>query len=104
MWQRSPNGIIMPYVLNTMRRDAFKFLWRYIHFANNYQRPKQSDNNYDQLFKATYVLKEVGSGICWVGQAEKDVSLDESMIKYCGRAVEFIRLSKICQQSQSNTE
>ncbi len=51
MWQRPPYGISMPYVQNTMQRDAFEFLWQYIHFANNYQWPKQSDNKYDPPFK-----------------------------------------------------
>jgi hypothetical protein len=74
-----------------MQHDAFEFLRRYIHFANNSQWPEQSDNNYDPLFKVTYVLKEVGSGIRRVWQAGKDVSLDELMIKYCGRAVAFIQ-------------
>ncbi len=91
MWQRPPYGISMPYVQNTMQCNAFEFLRRYIHFAKNYQQQKQSVNNYDSLFKITYVLKEVGSGIRQVWQAGKDVSLDESMIKYCGHAVAFIQ-------------
>ncbi len=91
MRQRPPYGISMPYVQNTMQRDAFEFLRRYIHFADNYQRPKQSDKNYDPLFKVTYVLKEVGAGIRRVWQAGKDISLDESMIKNCGRAIAFIQ-------------
>ncbi len=86
-----PYGISMPYVQNTMQHDAFEFLWWYIHFANNYQRPKQYDNNYDPLLKVNFVLKEVRSDIRRVWQAGKDVSLDESMIKYCGRAVAFIQ-------------
>jgi hypothetical protein len=101
MWHYPPYGIGMPYVQNTMQRDAFKFLQQYIHFANNYQQPKQSDNNYDPLFKVTQVLKEIRSGICRVWQAGKDVSLNESMIKYL---VVLLRSSNICQQSQSNME
>ena len=91
MWQRPPYGISIPYVQNTMRRDAFEFMRQHIHFTDNYQRPKTTDKNYDPLFKVTYVLKEVGSGIRRVWQAGKDVSLDESMIKYCGRAIAFIQ-------------
>ncbi len=91
MWRRSPYGISMPYIQNTMMRDAFEFLRQYIHFSENYQRPKSSDANFDPLFKVSYVLEEVGSGIHRVWQAGKDVSLDESMIKYCGRAVAFIQ-------------
>ncbi len=91
MWRRPPYGISMPYVQNTMQRDTFEFLQRYIHFADNYQWQKQSDNNYDPLIKVTYVLKEVRSGIRQVWQAGTDASLNESIIKYCGRAVAFIQ-------------
>jgi len=91
MWQRPPHGISIPYVQNTMQRDAFEFMRRHIHFADNYKRPKTTDKNYDQLFKVAYVLKEVGLGIRRVWHAGKDVSLDESMIKYCGRAIAFIQ-------------
>jgi len=91
MWQRPPYGISIPYVQNTMQQDAFEFMRRHIHFTDNYKRPKTTDKNYDPLFKVTYVLKEVGLGICRVWHAGKDVSLDESMIKYCGRAIAFIQ-------------
>ena len=63
MWQRPPYGISIPYVQNTMQRDAFEFMRRHIHFADNCKRPKTADKNYDPLFKVTYVLKEVGLGI-----------------------------------------
>jgi len=74
-----------------MQRDAFEFMRRHIHFTDNYKRPKTTDKNYNPLFKVTYVLKEVGLGIRRVWHAGKDVSLDESMIKYCGRAIAFIQ-------------
>ncbi len=50
-----------------------------------------TDKNNNPLFKVTYVLKEVRFVIRWVWHAGKDVSLDESMIKYFGRAVAFIQ-------------
>ena len=90
MWQHPPYGISIPYVQNTMQRDEFEFMRRYIHFADNYKWPKTMDKNYDPLFKVTYVLKEVRFGIRRVWHAGKDVLLDESMIKYCGHAVAFI--------------
>jgi len=64
---------------------------RYIHFADNYKWPKTTDKNYNPLFKVTYILKEVRFVIRWVWYAGKDVSLDVSMIMYCGRAVAFIQ-------------
>ena len=108
MWQCPPYayGNSMPYVQNTMQHDAYEFLRQYIHFADNYQWPrKQSNKNQDWLFKVTYILKEIISGICRVWQARKDISLDEYMIKYCGGAVMLLPSSNICQhQSQSNTK
>jgi hypothetical protein len=61
------------YVQNTMQHDAFEFLVQHIHFAGNNQWQKQLDPNYNLLFKVMYILKEVGSGICWVWQAGNDV-------------------------------
>ena len=79
MRQRPPHGISIPYVQNTMQRDAFEFMRRHIHFADNCKRPKTAEKNYDPLFKVTYVLKEVGLGIRRVWHAGKDVSLFRSM-------------------------
>jgi len=70
-----------------MRRDAFEFLRRRIHFAENDQRKNQGKNQgepgYDPLFKVRYVLDEIGKGLIKVWHAGKNLSLDESMIKYC---------------------
>jgi hypothetical protein len=91
MWQWSHYGLSIPYVRNSMRRDAFEFLRRHIHFAENDQRKNKGEPGYDPLFKVRYVLDKIGKGLIKVWQAGKNLSLDKSMIKYCGRAVAFVQ-------------
>ena len=35
MWQKAPYRLSLPYVRNSMTRDAYEFLRRNIHFADN---------------------------------------------------------------------
>lgn len=51
IWQWSPYGLSIPYVRNSMRQDAFEFLRRHIHFAENDQRKNEGEPAYDLLFK-----------------------------------------------------
>ena len=38
MWQKSPYGLSLPYVLNSMSRDAYEFLQRNLHFTDHYKQ------------------------------------------------------------------
>ena len=38
MWQKTPYGLSLPYVRNSMSRDAYEFLRRNLHFADNYKQ------------------------------------------------------------------
>jgi hypothetical protein len=74
-----------------MRQDAFEFLRRHIHFADNHKQKHEAESGYDPVFKVRYVLDEIGKGLIRVGSAGKKLSLDVSMIKYCGWAVAFVQ-------------
>ncbi len=50
MWQGSPYGLSIPYVRNSMRRDAFEFLQRHIHFADNNKQKREGEPRYNVLF------------------------------------------------------
>jgi hypothetical protein len=91
LWQGSPYGLSIPYVRNSMQRDAFEFLRRHIHFADNHKQKREGEPGYDVLFKVRYVLDEIGKGLRRVWSAGKKLSLDKSMIKYCGRAIAFVQ-------------
>ncbi len=38
MWQKTPYGLSLPYVQNSMSRDAYEFLRRNLHFADTYKQ------------------------------------------------------------------
>ena len=38
MWQKTPYGLSLPYVLNSMSRDAYEFLQRNLHFTDHYKQ------------------------------------------------------------------
>ena len=46
---------------------------------------------YDPLFKINFPLEVMIEGCRKARVAGKDVTIDESMIKYCGRAVSFVQ-------------
>ena len=91
LWRKPPHGISMPYVRNTMPRNAFEFMRRNIHFADNSRRYPATHPCYDPLFKLAYPLKVFMSGINAAWQAGKYVTIDESMIKYMGRAISYVQ-------------
>ncbi len=50
-----------------------------------------TDTNYDPLSKIRYILDELMKGMCNGWTAGKNIVIDESMIKYCGRAIKFVQ-------------
>jgi hypothetical protein len=90
MWQGSPYGLSIPYVRNSMQRDAFEFIHRHIHFVDNHKQKCESELGYDPLFKVRYVIDEIGKGLIRVWSTGKKLSIEKSMIKYCGWAVAFV--------------
>ena len=74
-----------------MKRDAYKFMRRFMHFADNYLRKKPYKEGYDRLFKVSHVIDEVLKGIHHTWKAGKRVTVDESMIKYMNRTVPYVQ-------------
>ena len=66
-----------------MVRRAFEFMRLYIHFSDNSSRSVRSAS----LNKPKYFKKEILKGLQKSWTAGKCVTIDESMIKYKGRAV-----------------
>jgi len=91
MWVARPRGQKDPIAVNTMNRDACKFIRRFIHFADNERKPKAGSANYSPLFKIEKLQSEMMAAICSAYTAGKWVTLDESMVKYKGRAVKFVQ-------------
>lgn len=94
MWQKAPHGLAISYVRNSMSRDAYEFMRRNIHFADNSLRKEQYQVGYDPLFKVSYALDTMMNGIRSAWQPGKHIAIDESMIKYMGRAVSYVQYMK----------
>jgi len=91
LYRAAPHGINVPILRNVMKRDAFTFMRRFIHFCDNSKAKKKGEPGYDALFKVSYALDIMVSGIRKVWCAGQRVTIDESMIKYMGRAVGFVQ-------------
>ena len=82
-WTQGLYGYNTPYVMNSMRREAFEFLRRFIHFTN---KQKKIIN---PLHKVQYVLDKLLKNLKRAWIAGRKVVIDESMIRYKGKAVKF---------------
>ena len=91
LWRNPPHGISIPYVRNSMSRDAYEFMRRSIKFCDNTKRKERNVAGYDPLFKVRYPLEVMMKGMRGAWIAGQHVTIDESMIKYMGRAVTFIQ-------------
>lgn len=70
-----------------MKRDAFEFMRRYIHLSDG-TRENFHDDPLHKIRKVLDILSK-NLGNAWI--AGDKVCVDESMIKYMGRAVTFIQ-------------
>ena len=72
-----------------MSFHAFEFLRRYIHFEDNRNAKPRSNPLFDPLWKIRWALESVSQNIRKSYNAGKDVAIDESIIRYRGRAISF---------------
>lgn len=92
MWYRkSPYGLSYPVIQNTMSRNAWIFVKRFLHFATTSQGPKPDDPKYDPLFKIRSVLDTVQEKLHKAWNCGEKVTIDEGMVKYNGRAIKFVQ-------------
>ncbi|KAL9183005.1 hypothetical protein ACHAXT_004792, partial [Thalassiosira profunda] len=91
MWRKPPHGLKMAYVQNTMTRNAYEFMRRYIHFADNARKRESTDPLYDPMWKVAEPLEVMTKDIQLSWNAGKYVVIDKSMIRYKGRAVAFVQ-------------
>jgi hypothetical protein len=85
-WRETPYGLQTPWIYNTMTRDAFLFLKRYLHFLDSSQMPA---TNCTPLFKIQPDLEVLTENMKLWWTAGQKICIDESMILYQGRAISF---------------
>ena len=82
----------MPFIQNTFSKNAFESVRRFIHFNDRQQLiTKKDDHRYDPLFKVRPAFDMVLNNITKNWIAGECVCIDESMIKYMGRAIYFVQ-------------
>jgi hypothetical protein len=91
MWRSPPEGFSLPYVRNSMTSTAYEFMRAYVHFCDNDKRKPKGHRSYDAFFKICYAMDTIMTGIrkCW--NPGMRVTIDESMVRYMGRAVDFVQ-------------
>jgi len=94
---RPAYGLGYTPIQNAMNRDAFNFMRRYIHFEDNARKkgygPK--DPLHEPLFKIKWVLDEMMKAQTKQWVPGEHVTIDESMIKYMGKAVDFVQYNPL---------
>ena len=90
MWRGQPYGVSIPYIRNTMTRDAYIFMRQCIHFADNSTRKEKGEIGYNALFKVSYALDEMMKGMQKSWTAGRHVTIDESMMRYMCRAIRYV--------------
>jgi hypothetical protein len=75
-----------PFFRETMTRDKFLHILRFLHFADNSQRPDQSEED-DRLWKLRTVLDTLDDNYAKFYNSSENLSVDEEIVKYMGRDI-----------------
>ena len=100
-WREMPYGIYCPPIQNAMTKNAFEFLRRHLHFDDNRNAKPRNHPCYDPLWKIRFVLEKVMDCMRNAYNPGERITIDESMIRYRGKAVSFVQY---LPKNQSNTE
>jgi hypothetical protein len=80
------------WIKNAITRDAFRQIRQFIHFVNNGTLPtKQTDPRWHPLQKVKHVMDSLGERLRMGWTLGKKFCVDESMIKYMGKAVSWVQ-------------
>ena len=83
MWRSAPYG--------PTRTNSCVLMLAYIHFVDNNKRVPHGQPGYDPLFKRRWFINAVMKGIHQVWTAGQNITIDESMIPYSGRAIKWVQ-------------
>lgn len=87
----SAYGVSVPFVQNTMTKKAFYFLRNFMHFSVTQDRKRRGQRGYDPLFKVRPIIEAIMKGLQGTWIAGEKITIDESIIRYNGRAIMFVQ-------------
>ena len=74
-----------PAIADRITRDRFLEISRYLHFVDNDTLQPRGSNGYDKLGKVRPFLTHFADKFAGLYQPNKEVAVDEAMIKFTGR-------------------
>ena len=92
IWMEAEHGGIgIPWIQNAMPRNRFEHHRRFIHFENNSRLPAFGAQNWSPIQKIKGFMDFVMSNMQRAWTLGQKICIDESMVKYTGRAIKFIQ-------------
>ena len=76
-----------PFYHNTMVRDRFFHILRFLHFENNEAPPNRDDPEYDRLWKIRQIFNSLNSKFCELYHPSEHLAVDEVIVLFKGRVV-----------------
>jgi len=75
-----------PFYSETMARERFLYTLRFLHFADNSQRPDVGEE-YDQLWKLRTVFDKLNEAYAKFYKPSEHLAVDEVIVKFKGRVI-----------------
>lgn len=60
---KSTYGVSIPFLRNTLTRNAFEFIRKYMHLSDYANQKQKGDHGYDPLFKVCALIDMVMTGL-----------------------------------------
>jgi hypothetical protein len=82
----SDRTLATPPIADKITRDRFREISRYLHFVDNSTLSPKGSPGYDRLGKVRPVIDHLSNRFADLYEPNKEVAVDEAMIKFTGRS------------------
>ena len=90
MWAKT-HSTGVAWIRNSITSQAFNQVRRYIHFSDNANMHPKTDSRWHPLQKIKHFMDHVQGNLQKAWTLGKKICVDESMIKYMGRAISWVQ-------------
>jgi hypothetical protein len=77
----------MAFYGNTMKRDRFFHILRFLHFSDNRNYPDKTDENYDRLWKMRTIFDKLNDAYAKYYSPIEYLAIDEIVVLFKGRVI-----------------
>jgi hypothetical protein len=72
----------MAFYSNTMKREIFFHILRFLHFSNNKNQPDKTDENYDRLWKMRTIFEKLNDAYAKYYSPTEHLAIDEVILLF----------------------